>query len=61
MAEQKDDVLYYVEARDVNGDIASSGRVTAERLERAKRLFSQEGWAVTVRELAPGEDPTASK
>lgn len=40
--------VYYVEARDTNGKIASAGRVPRERLQRAQRLFMDEGWTVTV-------------
>jgi hypothetical protein len=40
--------VYIVEARDASGNIASKGRVPADRLQRAKRLFTDEGWTVTV-------------
>lgn len=43
--------VYLVEARDATGNIASQGRVPADRLQRAKRLFTDEGWTVTVTPL----------
>lgn len=46
-----DAAVYLVEARDSSGNIASKGRVPADRLQRAKRLFQDEGWTVTVTPL----------
>ncbi|NBR24157.1 MAG: hypothetical protein EBU08_10380 [Micrococcales bacterium] len=40
--------VYYIEARDSSGEIASKGRVLAEKAQRALRLFVDEGWDVTI-------------
>lgn len=40
--------VYEVVARDANGDVASRGRLTADRLDKARRLFEAEGWTVEV-------------
>jgi hypothetical protein len=40
--------IYYIEARDFSGEIASKGRVLAEKAQRAFRLFVDEGWDVTI-------------
>ena len=47
---------YHIEARDLSGEIASQGRVPADRVKRARRLFLDEGWTVTVTPL-PGDEP----
>jgi hypothetical protein len=48
--------FYYVQARDFGGNIASQGRVPADRLHRAKKLFMAEGWEVTITPLKPGQN-----
>ena len=40
--------IYYIEARDSSGEIASKGRVLAEKVQKAVRLFGDEGWTVTI-------------
>jgi len=40
--------IYYIEARDYSGEIASKGRVLAEKAQRALRVFVDEGWDVTI-------------
>jgi len=40
--------IYYIEARDSSGEIASKGRVLAEKAQRALRVFVDEGWNVTI-------------
>jgi hypothetical protein len=47
--------IYYVEARDSNNELASKGRVPADRVHRALRLFTDEGWDVTITPLKPGQ------
>jgi hypothetical protein len=40
--------LYYIEARDFSGQIASRGNVLAKNAQKALKLFSSEGWEVTI-------------
>jgi hypothetical protein len=40
--------IYYIEARDYSGKIASKGNVFAINAQRALKLFSAEGWDVTI-------------
>jgi len=40
--------IYYIEARDSSGEIASKGRILAEKAQRALRVFVDEGWDVTI-------------
>jgi hypothetical protein len=40
--------IYYIETRDSSGEIASKGRVLAEKAQRALRVFVDEGWDVTI-------------
>lgn len=47
--------IYYVEALDSEGNLASKGRVPADRVHRALRLFTDEGWEVTITPLKPGQ------
>ena len=45
--------VYQVVAKDSSGAVASQGRVPAEKLQKAIRLFTDEGWTV---EVTPLED-----
>jgi hypothetical protein len=40
--------LYYIEARDYSGQIASKGNVLAQKAQSALKLFASEGWEVTI-------------
>ena len=40
--------VYQVVARDANGEVASRGRVPADRIDKARRLFEAEGWTVEI-------------
>jgi hypothetical protein len=40
--------LYYIEARDFSGQIASKGNVLAQNAQKALKLFSSEGWEVAI-------------
>ena len=40
--------IYFIEARDYSGNIASKGKVLAVNAQRALKLFSAEGWDVTI-------------
>jgi hypothetical protein len=45
--------FYYLEARDSNGEIASKGTVPADRIQRAIRLFGDEGWELKIEPILP--------
>jgi hypothetical protein len=40
--------LYYIEARDYSGQIASKGNVLAQKAQSDLKLFASEGWEVTI-------------
>jgi hypothetical protein len=47
--------IFHIVARDSNGEIASQGRVVEAKLKRARRLFLDEGWTLTVTEVTESE------
>ena len=52
--------IFHIVARDSNGEIASQGRVVEAKLQRARRLFLDDGWTVTVTEVTESESVSDS-
>jgi hypothetical protein len=45
--------FYYLVALDSEGNLASKGTVPADRIQRAIRLFTDEGWELTIEPILP--------
>jgi hypothetical protein len=45
--------FYYLVAGDSEGNLASKGTVPADRIQRAIRLFTDEGWELTIEPILP--------